>query len=152
MSPVYLKLELTHLEYLTQLLRVYEIEFEMTDFKLPVDTYLVRLLYNPNILFYVAIDNNLVVGGLTAHILPSVYSEAGEVYIYDLAIKSEFQRKGIARQLLIELKQYCAESGYKEVFVQADIEDQHALDFYRATGGKEEHVFHYSYSLEAYRK
>lgn len=152
MNPTFLKLEPTHLEYLIQLLSVYETEFGMMDFRFPGDIHLLRLLYNKNIVFYVAICDNKVVGGLTAHTLPSVYSEAGEVYVYDLAVKAAFQRKGIASQLLTELKKDCAALGYKEVFVQADIEDQHAVDFYRATGGKEERVLHYSYSLTDERK
>ena len=45
-----------------------------------------------------AVLDNVVVGGLTAHVLPSAYSASAEVYIYDLGVKAEMQRKGIGTQ------------------------------------------------------
>ena len=88
-----------------------------------------------------------VVGGLTAHVLPLTYFPSSEVYVYDLAVETEFQRKGIGRQLINSLKEYRAGLHFKEVFVQADLEDGHALEFYRATGGMAESVVHFSYAL-----
>jgi ribosomal protein S18 acetylase RimI-like enzyme len=148
MEIEYKKLEIEDLSCLTELIKLYEEVFEMEDFTLPAAQYLQSLLEKETVIFYAAIINNKVVGGLTAHILPSTYFPSSEVYIYDLAVETEFQRKGIGRQLINSLKEYCASLRLKEVFVQADLEDQHALDFYQATGGIAESVVHFSYKLK----
>lgn len=148
MKIEYKKLEAGDLGYLTQLIKVYEEVFEMEDFTLPAAQYLQSLLEQETIIFYAAIIDKKVVGGLTAYILPSTYYPSSEVYIYDLDVKTEFQRKGIGRQLINSLKEYCARLGLKEVFVQADLEDRHAIDFYQATGGIAESVVHFSYKLK----
>jgi ribosomal protein S18 acetylase RimI-like enzyme len=142
------KLSREDLPALTALISVYEEVFEMKNFRIPSARYLQSLLEKEYIIFSVALSGSEVVGGLTAHILPSVYFESGEVYVYDLAVRTEYQRTGIGRTLISELKMYCRNLGSKEIFVQADLEDQHAIDFYRATGGCSEDVIHFSYGLE----
>ena len=76
-----------------------------------------------------------VVGGLTAHTLPLTSGEQSEVFIYDIAVAPAHQRKGIGRGLVEELRRLAASAGVGEVFVAADNDDAHALDFYRALGG-----------------
>lgn len=144
---VYKQLGSIDLPYLKALICIYEEVFEMENFTLPSDSYLQTLLQREGLLFFVATLEGNVVGGLTAHVLPSVYFESSEVYIYDLGVKTSYQRKGIGRKLMASLSDYCKAQGYKEVFVQADLVDQHAMDFYQATGGQAERVVHYSYSL-----
>ena len=141
------KLEAEDLNHLTQLLKVYEEAFEMEDFSMPNDKYLQGLLEFETTFFYVAILENEVVGGLTAHILPSTHFPSSEVYIYDFAVNPKFQRKGIGKQLIEFLKEYSTNMGCKEIYVQADLEDQHAVAFYKATGGSEASVVHFSYEL-----
>lgn len=143
------------MERLQKLVGLYENVFEMRNFTMPGDEHLQSLLDDARIIFFVAAreeerddgGDGEIVGGLTAHVLPSTYFPAAEVYVYDLAVKTEFQRKGIGRQLMSALAEHCAASGAKEIFVQADLADQHALDFYRATGGRAASVVHFSYSL-----
>ena len=148
MKTEYKKLETGELNRLAELIKLYEEVFEMEDFTLPAAQYLQSLLEKETVIFYVAIIDNRVVGGLTAHVLPSTYFPSSEVYIYDFAVETAFQRKGIGRQLINSLKEYCANLRLKEVFVQADLEDRHALDFYQATGGIAESVVHFSYELK----
>ena len=148
MKTEYKKLKIEDLGYLTELIKVYEEVFEMKNFTLPTAQYLQSLLEKETVIFYVAVIDKKVVGGLTAHVLPSTYFTSSEVYIYDLAVETEFQRKGIGRHLIKSLKEYCVSLGLKEVFVQADLEDRHAIDFYRATGGIAESVVHFSYKLK----
>lgn len=147
MKIEYKKLGIGDLGGLTELINLYENVFEMAHFILPDAEYLQSLLEKESVIFYVAMIDKRIVGGLTAHILPSTYFPSSEVYLYDLAVETRFQRKGIGRQLINSLKEYCAGLGLKEVFVQADLEDQHALDFYQATGGIAESVVHFSYEL-----
>jgi aminoglycoside 3-N-acetyltransferase I len=135
------------LQQLIDLIKVYEDAFEMENFTLPDASYLQSLLEKESTIFYVAEVENKVVGGLTAHFLPSTYFTSSEVYIFDLAVKTDLQRQGIGAKLINSLKNYCASYGYKEMFVQADLEDTFALDFYQATGGIAESVVHFSYEL-----
>jgi len=132
---------------LQALIKLYEDVFEMENFIMPNTQHLQSLLLDRNIIFYTAIADDIVIGGLTAYLLPSVYFPSSEVYIFDLAVKTAYQRKGIGRNLIASLKEYCVVRGYKEIFVQAEVEDQHAIDFYRATGGLAESVVHFSYTL-----
>lgn len=144
---VYRKLKTEDLPYLKALIHVYEEVFEMESFPLPGEDYLRALLQRDGLIFLVGILEEKVVGGLTAHVLPSVYDETAEIYIYDLAVRPVFQRRGIGRQLLSALSDYGKAQRYREIFVQADLVDQHALDFYQATGGQAESVVHFTYSL-----
>ena len=88
-----------------------------------------------------------VAGGLTSYLLQQYYSQSPLVYIYDLAVKTELQRKGIGKMLISGIAEYCKERGVAEVFVQADEADDYALDFYRSTGGIAEKVVHFVYPL-----
>jgi aminoglycoside 3-N-acetyltransferase I len=93
-----------------------------------------------------AFSEQELVGGLTAYELPLYYSDSSEIFIYDLAIKAEFQRAGIGRGLIRRLKEYCLEQGIREFFVMADEEDAHAVEFYRATGGRPGKVVNFVYT------
>ncbi len=76
-----------------------------------------------------------VVGGLTAHVLPMTRSRSTELFIYDLAVRADRQRRGIGRALVTELRSLGEQAGIDTAFVPADDEDMHALEFYRAVGG-----------------
>jgi aminoglycoside 3-N-acetyltransferase I len=99
------------------------------------DAYVGRLLARPDFWAIAAFSDGDVVGGLTAHTLPMTRAEASEVFIYDIAVRADQQRRGIGRQLVKTLRDEAASLGYGDVFVAADDEDTHALDFYRAIGG-----------------
>ena len=133
------------------LVRLFEEVFEMEDFTLPSPGYLQKLLEREELVVFVALSEGSVIGGLTAYILQRYYSENPLAYIYDLAVKAEFQRQGIGKQLVSAIMVYGQEVGWEEIFVQADNADQHALNFYRATGGNAEEVVHFTYSLPAGR-
>ncbi|MGZ7068899.1 MAG: GNAT family N-acetyltransferase [Methanobacterium sp.] len=59
---------------------------------------------------------------------------------------SRFQRKGIGTRLIVELKKISCNKGDKEIFLQADIEDGHAIEFYKEIGGIPENVIHFSFA------
>ncbi len=99
------------------------------------DRYLDRLLARQDFWAFAAFDGDQIIGGVTAHSLPMTRSETAEVFIYDLAVRQDHQRKGVGRHLVAELRKSAAASGIEHVFVSADNDDVHALDFYRALGG-----------------
>jgi len=107
--------------------------------------YLLKLLSRENFIALAAFAENEVVGGLTAYELPMYYSDSSEIFLYDLAVKSEYQRRGVGKGLIQRLKAHCIRQGIKEFFVMAHEEDQHAVEFYRSTGGKSEKVINFLY-------
>lgn len=131
----------------SKLIRLFEDVFEMENFSMPPQKHLQALLKNDSFFVFVALANNLVIGGLTSYTLQQYYSESPLVYIYDLAVKRELQRQGIGKKLISAITNYCKEAGMEEVFVQADEADDYALDFYRSTGAAEEKVVHFYYPL-----
>ncbi|MGI8666854.1 MAG: GNAT family N-acetyltransferase [Jatrophihabitans sp.] len=98
------------------------------------DEYLDRLLARNSFWALAALVGSTVVGGLTAHTLPMTRSDSSEVFIYDLAVATDHQRQGVGSALVLRLRQAAAAEGVHEVFVAADDEDAHALDFYRTQG------------------
>jgi aminoglycoside 3-N-acetyltransferase I len=81
-----------------------------------------------------AIDDDDVVGGLTAHVLPMTRNKSCELFIYDLAVRQDRQRQGIGRALVEEVLRLARSADIATTFVLADNDDGHALDFYRAVG------------------
>jgi len=124
----------------------YEV-FEMGKYKPVEKAYLQKLLNNTHFIAFVAIYNGEVIGGLTAFELPMYYAQYSEVLIYDMAVQTDFQRKGVGKKLIKSLKEYCKKNGIKEFFVPANEEDKHALAFYKSTGGKAEKVVHFNYNF-----
>ncbi|HEX6928333.1 MAG TPA: GNAT family N-acetyltransferase [Gammaproteobacteria bacterium] len=101
------------------------------------DSYLENLLGRPDFWMIAAFAGDEPVGGLTAHTLPMTHSESAEIFIYDVAVHAGFRRKGVGRLLLEALRTLAAGANVRELFVAADVEDVHALDFYRALDGHE---------------
>ena len=110
------------------------------------DDYLEGLLRRDSFWALVAIDGDDLVGGLTAHTLPMTRSASSEVFVYDFAVREDHQRQGVGGRLIQQLRNSAAAAGITEVFVPADNEDSHALDFYRAQGGQEAAVTHFSFT------
>jgi aminoglycoside 3-N-acetyltransferase I len=94
-----------------------------------------RLLARPEFWAIAAFSGDEIVGGVTAHTLPMTRRASFELFIYDVAVRAEHQRMGIGRQLVNQLRSEAAVAGIFDVFVAADDDDLHALDFYRAIGG-----------------
>ena len=80
-------------------------------------------------------DDGALLAGLTAHRLPMTHHAGSALFIYDIAVRPDRQRQGWGRRLVQMLRKLALQQGMDEVFVLADDEDTHALDFYRALGG-----------------
>ena len=110
------------------------------------EAYLDALLRREDFWAIAALADGEVVGGLTAHTLPMTRSESAELFIYDVAVHADRQRQGVGRQLVAALRDVAAQAGIAEVFVPAETEDVHALDFYRALGGEPTPVVMFTFS------
>lgn len=136
------------LNRLNELISVFAIVFETENSGRAGDNHLLSLLSKDTFFAIIASEENKIIGGLTAYVLNQYISEKPLAYIYDFAVKTEYQRKGVGKKLVEFTNDFFRKKGFEEVFVQADKIDKHAVDFYRSTKpDAEEDVFHYSYSL-----
>jgi aminoglycoside 3-N-acetyltransferase I len=99
------------------------------------DTYLHEILSRTDFWALAAIDQGDIVGGLTAHTLPMTQSESEELFIYDVAVRCDCRRRGVGAALLGSLRTLAKAEGIDSIFVAADSDDSHALEFYRYCGG-----------------
>jgi aminoglycoside 3-N-acetyltransferase I len=141
-----IRLTHTDIDPFTDLINVFKEVFEWSS--VPTRTHLQKVLSNPAFGVFVALLNNKVVGGLTVHILDSYETEKPSAYIYDLAVLAEYQMQGIGKSLIVALNDYCRQHGFGEVFVQAETDDEQAMNFYRTTDiSSELHATHFTYSF-----
>ncbi len=122
--------------------------FEM-DAQALSDDYIHGLMRRDDFWALAAVQDGQLVGGLTAYTLPLARAEIREVFLYDIAVRPECQRLGIGRKLVAALRAQAAAEGISVMFVAADEEDTHALDFYRAIGGSPAPVTIFTFGAEA---
>ena len=113
----------------------------------PDDSYLRSLLASPTFIPLVAHEGDTVLGGLAAYELPKFEQKRSEIYIYDLAVDENHRRQGIATALIEHLKGIARERGAWVVYVQADYEDEPAVNLYTKLGIREE-VLHFDIGVE----
>jgi aminoglycoside 3-N-acetyltransferase I len=109
------------------------------------DEYIAGLLSRPAFWAIAAIDGEDVVGGVTAHVLPMTREQASELFLYDIAVRPDRQRRGVGRSLVGHLREAAAAESIGTLFVAADREDEHAIEFYRALGGEESPVAFFTF-------
>lgn len=143
------RLHREELKLFVELIKVFEEVFEMPNMSIPSERHLQKLLNRKDFDAFVALNHNTVVGGLTTYLLEQYYSEKPLAYIYDLAVYVDHQRQGIGTQLVTEVKKFYSMKGFEELFVQAELADGHAIEFYRATGpSEEEQTVYFAYPLD----
>lgn len=143
------KLNGTDLDKFIELIRVFEAVFEMKNFKMPSESYLQTLLNSDNFFVFAAIQEEKIIGGLTAYVMHQYYSQSPLIYIFDLAVKKEFQYKGIGKKLISANNAYAKLLGAEAVMVEADEPDDYAIKFYRSTGATGIKTVHFDYELKS---
>ena len=108
----------------------------------PDDAYIGKLLAGDAFIALVALHEGIVVGGLAAYELKKFEQERSEIYIYDLAVREEYRRQGIATALIGELKVIARRRGAYVIYVQADYIDPPAIALYTKLGTRED-VLHF---------
>ena len=111
------------------------------------DDYVDALLAREEFWAIAAIEDDEPVGGITGHVLPMTRAPSRELFVYDVAVREDRQRRGIGRTMLLELCALAGRSGIESVFVAVADEDVHAMDFYRAVGGADSPVTMFSFEL-----
>jgi aminoglycoside 3-N-acetyltransferase I len=113
----------------------------------PRTAYLRKLLDSDGFFALVALQDQKVIGGLTAYELTKYEQERSEIYIYDLAVAVEHRRKGVATSLIGALKAIAAKRGAYVIYVQADPPDEPAVALYTKLGTRED-VFHFDIAVK----
>lgn len=115
----------------------------------PSAHYLRGLLSSDYFIALVALENDTVVGGLTAYELKKFEQERSEIYIYDLAVTQSYRRRGIATALIEELKGIALARKASVIIVEADtgLEDEPAISLYTKLGKREE-VLHFDIEVK----
>lgn len=108
----------------------------------PTDDYLRALLGSETFVAIAAFKGDSVVGGLAGYVLPKFEQPRSEFYIYDLAVDEAHRREGIATALIDEVRRVARERGIVVIFVQADREDDPAIELYTKLGTRED-VLHF---------
>lgn len=110
----------------------------------PSPEYIKKLLQNSGFIALVALEKGAVAGALAAYELVKFEQERSEIYLYDLAVSAPHRKRGIATQLITELRAIAHQRGAWVIFVQADTDedDEPAIALYSKLGTREE-VLHF---------
>ncbi len=135
---------------LNQLMELVELFNEVFDepHTLASEQQLKELLNKPDFHALASIKDDTVVGGLTAYELKKYHSDKSELYIYDIAVKPQFQNQGIGKNLIGFLKEYAMKNEIETIFVEAHSKDEDAVRFYKSTFGESEKVDLFSFNIK----
>jgi tRNA (adenine37-N6)-methyltransferase len=100
------------------------------------DGYVAGLLADRSFWVIGAFEDGEAIGCITGHELAMTRNERTEMFVYDLAVRVDRQRRGVGRRLVEALLAGASARGIDVVFVPADDEDAHALAFYEQLGGR----------------
>lgn len=112
----------------------------------PDAAYLAALLAKPHVIAVVAETEGAVIGGLVGYVLDKFEQARSELYIYDLAVREDRRRQGVATALIDEVRQVGATMGAWVVYVQADYGDDPAVALYSKLGVRED-VMHFDIAV-----
>ena len=130
------------------LIEIFKDVFE-NDRSTPDDDHLNRLLSNPDFIVWVVKVKNKVAGGLTIYVLHGYYQVKPTAYIYDVGITPGFQKQGLGKALINEACKFCKQNGFDEAYVEAEMEDVDAVNFYRKTKFSHElNATHFTYTFD----
>ncbi|MEM1137797.1 MAG: GNAT family N-acetyltransferase [Bacteroidota bacterium] len=114
----------------------------------PKEKYLSSLLNKEDFHAFVAVVNNLVVGGLTAYELPMFDVEANEMFLYEIGVSKAYRQKGIAKKLIEALREVCFSKEIKVIFVGTSMDNEVAKKLYETTGAEIEIIPWFTYNLK----
>lgn len=95
-------------------------------------------LGNPDNLLAVARWDGQLCGFVSAHRLQRFDKRRAEVLLYEIGVDERFQRRGIGRALVAEVKRWAAEAGADEIWVLTNRGNEAAMALYRASDGEED--------------
>lgn len=96
--------------------------------------YIQNLLASNSFAVWVALEEGLVVGGVTLRIWQTYTKPGKEGYIYDLGVSDKHRRKGIGKDLIATCIDYAKSNQIYTLWVQTESDDTGAVAFYSGIG------------------
>jgi aminoglycoside 3-N-acetyltransferase I len=113
------------------------------------DKHLLNLLGKKSFYGLVALQNDIIVGRLTAYEFEMYHDNTREVYLYEVDVDEAYQNQGIGSQLIEFAKKICEKRGVNYMFVGTEADNLPAQKLYDKTGGKlEGYLPHYEFSFD----
>ena len=97
-----------------------------------------RLLSNPSNYLIVAEKDGALAGFVLAYRLDRLDRDVGQLFVYEVGVRSEHRRSRIGTRLMRFVRQIVAEESLTEAFVLTDHDNEAAVRLYRGTGGQVE--------------
>lgn len=141
------KLAATDVAQAKDLFLFFQIDDGVAEPLIPTDAYLEKLLAKDDFVVLVALQEEEVIGGLTAYELPMYKESKPEYFLYEIAVAPAHRQQGIARALIETLKKLAVEKGMEEMYVGTEMDNMPAQNLYASTGGKRENIAWYVYPL-----
>jgi len=109
--------------------------FDDENHVLPSDEYIAKMLARNDFHVIIALENNQLIGGLTAYEMTMFKCETTEMFLYEIEVAETRRQKGVGKALIEFLKQICHEKNIVEMFVGTEKDNSAARALYAATGG-----------------
>ena len=126
----------------------YQVDDEVDKPLIPSDKYLTDILSRDSFHVIVALNNGVVIGGLTAYELDMYKEETTEIFLYEIAVEPLCRKKGVAKELIESLKKVCVSKGIREMYVGTEKDNYPAIKLYKATGGEMEEITWFVYDID----
>jgi ribosomal protein S18 acetylase RimI-like enzyme len=91
-----------------------------------------KFLENPDVLFWVAFDEENPIGFLQCNVVPLRSGQGLELLLYEIGVHYAWRRQGIGKNLMAEMRQWIQKKDISTVWVLAD--NPEAVEFYKNCG------------------
>ena len=106
----------------------------LNDFEMPLERSR-ELLAEPTYVFLVAIDSfGDIMGRIYGHVLHR-YGQT-DLLLYEVDVAEQHQRKGVGKAMMENIRTFCTEHHYNEMWVLTEEDNIPARALYRNTGGR----------------
>lgn len=129
------KLKPTEVSLAKELIVMFGFDDESEHHVFSSDEYVRKMLGRDDFHVIVALENERLIGGLTAYEMKMFKRETTEMFLYEIEVAEAQRQKGIGKALIEFLKQICAQKGIVEMFVGTEKENFPARKLYSSTNG-----------------
>ena len=108
-----------------------------------------KFLCDPRNLLFAAVADSRIVGFAYGYRLARLDGPMDKVYIHEVGVLPEWQRKGVGRRLLEMIKAYCRQFKCLSFFLITERSNRAACSLYQSAGGVDPHGDNMVYWFDA---